>query len=726
MTQPSRTASTLEEVVDRIRFGGLLAGLVALFGSSSIALILQAPDVTLVDLATLVIPATVAISGLALCHGVVRAVLVAAGAVALVLGILFVTPPDGVLWPPIASLAFAMSVVAVSTLPITPALIVILAAAMLTYVGATMPEPRTVLISTSLMGGWVTPLSVLSLAGAFLIVLRAWSTAAHRADTNAAQVRELHREALVAEQVDASRLAVDRQIHETLLNTLSALSGPNPDSASASAQCASDLARLSQPHAAGRLELPGIIDEALQQVTGLSPAVESVPVITLADQRTARIVRDAITELLRNIERHAEADIVRMHFTQDLDHVTVCIEDDGRGIGDALPRFGLRTTVTAAIDSIGGRVEIEDRQPRGTRATLTIPLNRRLDDLQPPGALEVLLGSPIARLALGPTLVLGVVAMPFAVVGFASPWALLAVFALLVAAAATLALAWDRVPRRVVGAMVIALALLMMGIAAPLQDGCATAVAMHWIIYPAAGSVVLAILALRTIVVRSTVLAIVIGFSVLVSFTTPAPCRLDPLDAALENAGWVIVIVAVVSVLSRTVDRYRNRDYLLWSATIHAQAAIAAREAAAARWAAVNASTRELLEAVAHGRLAPGSPEVRHRARLEEARLRALLDLSSTRSTHLRTELEAMVESIALAGSPVHVQVFDMDVDTELGQPLIERILALTSATAPLPVSMTVMTDAVLVTLSLAEAGAGTTPVAEELPDGRTVVRFAR
>ena len=85
-----------------------------------------------------------------------------------------------------------------------------------------------------------------------------------------------------------------------------------------------------------------------------------------------------------------------------------------------------------------------------------------------------------------------------------------------------------------------------------------------------------------------------------------------------------------------------------------------------------------------------------------------------------------MVESIALAGSPVHVQGFDMDVDTKLGQPLIERILALTSATAPLPVSITVMPDAVLVTLTLPDAGAGMTPVAEVLPDGRTVARFDR
>lgn len=726
MTESSHAASSLEDVVARIRHGGLLTGLVALFASCSIALVLQASEVALIDLAVLVLAAVVAGSGLVLCRGALRAALVSTGALALVLGVLFATPPAGALWPPIASLAFAMSVVAVCSLPVMPALLMMLVAGLLTYIGATMPEPRTVLISTSLMGGWVTPLSVVSLAGAFLIVLRAWSKAARQADANAAQVRELHREALVAEQVDASQRAVDRQIHETLLNTLSALSGPSSDPASARAQCAADLARLSGSQEGGRLDLPGVVDEALDQVPGLSPAVEPVPAVALPDVRTARVVRDAIIELLRNIERHAQTDVVTIHFTQTLDDLSVRIEDDGRGIGAAQQRFGLRTTVNAAIDSIGGRVEIEDRLPRGTRATLTVPLNRRLDILRPPGALDVLLGSPIARLALSPTLVLGLVAVPFAVVGFRSPWALLAVFALLVAAAAILALGWDRVSRRVMGTVVIALALLTMGIAAPLQDGCTTAVAMHWIIYPAAGSVVLATLAMHTLIARGIVLAIVIGFSVLVSFTTPASCRLDPLDAALENAGWVIVIVVVVSVLSRTVDRFRDREHALWLDTVESQATVAASEAASSRWAAVNASTRDLIDAVARGRIQPGSAQVRRRAQVEEARLRALLDLAGTRSPRLRVDLEGMVESIAYAGSPVQVQVFDLSDESQLAAPLIDRILSLTIPSAPNPIQLTILPSAALITFTPDDSVLDRESITEVLADGRTVVRMDR
>jgi two-component system NarL family sensor kinase len=94
---------------------------------------------------------------------------------------------------------------------------------------------------------------------------------------------------------------------------------------------------------------------------------------------TAGVLYRAAQEALRNVVKHAGAQVVRVSLTADLGDVVLVVEDDGRGFwADAWPQLaadghmGLKSTQDLLADA-GGRLNIRSFPAEGTRFTARVP-----------------------------------------------------------------------------------------------------------------------------------------------------------------------------------------------------------------------------------------------------------------------------------------------------------------------------------------------------------------
>jgi signal transduction histidine kinase len=97
-------------------------------------------------------------------------------------------------------------------------------------------------------------------------------------------------------------------------------------------------------------------------------------------------------EALANVARHARATIVRITLAREGDVVRLEIVDDGRGFDSTeatrIGHFGLANMRDRAA-ALGGRLDLESRQPGGTRIIVTVPTagsTAARPDLQPEAA----------------------------------------------------------------------------------------------------------------------------------------------------------------------------------------------------------------------------------------------------------------------------------------------------------------------------------------------------
>jgi two-component system nitrate/nitrite sensor histidine kinase NarX len=89
--------------------------------------------------------------------------------------------------------------------------------------------------------------------------------------------------------------------------------------------------------------------------------------------QTAEQIDNVVREALINAARHANAKRVSVHVGMDGEDYFVIVEDDGKGFDASQPEpsghFGLRV-MQARAAHIGGRLEVESEQGRGTRIRL--------------------------------------------------------------------------------------------------------------------------------------------------------------------------------------------------------------------------------------------------------------------------------------------------------------------------------------------------------------------
>jgi PAS domain S-box-containing protein len=85
-----------------------------------------------------------------------------------------------------------------------------------------------------------------------------------------------------------------------------------------------------------------------------------------------------VRELLMNIVKHSQARHARVSIVRDGESLSIKVEDDGVGMGDAVLNkkgsFGL-FSVRERLHYLGGSLQIESDDGSGTRVTLTVPLH---------------------------------------------------------------------------------------------------------------------------------------------------------------------------------------------------------------------------------------------------------------------------------------------------------------------------------------------------------------
>ena len=84
-------------------------------------------------------------------------------------------------------------------------------------------------------------------------------------------------------------------------------------------------------------------------------------------------VTAVVREALSNIARHAAADAGEVELRVTGDEVRLTVEDDGVGLSTRTSENGLRHARRRA-ETLGGSLEVHQRQPRGTTFVWRVPL----------------------------------------------------------------------------------------------------------------------------------------------------------------------------------------------------------------------------------------------------------------------------------------------------------------------------------------------------------------
>ncbi|MBU6245763.1 MAG: hypothetical protein KGP12_11170 [Actinomycetales bacterium] len=251
-------------------------------------------------------------------------------------------------------------------------------------------------------GPWPGLVADLCLYPLYLVAIGAAAVGARRALLHAASE---HEDALAAAELARARSTAlsqvrrmlagqERRIHETVLNTLSAIAGgglgANPGSVgrirAAARESAAVLRSIDDASVAGTWPL------ARQWRTDLLGAIDRLAIGGITVDlvvRTRAVIPDivyeavlaATREALANADRHAGARSVTVTVSESVDDhgcqaVDVVIDDDGSGFDvDATPRrFGIEQSIVRAMRDVGGDARIESTPRRGTVVSLRVPI----------------------------------------------------------------------------------------------------------------------------------------------------------------------------------------------------------------------------------------------------------------------------------------------------------------------------------------------------------------
>ncbi|MCB8997079.1 MAG: hypothetical protein H6528_07270 [Actinobacteria bacterium] len=205
-----------------------------------------------------------------------------------------------------------------------------------------------------------------------LIGVVAMRRAARQADAAGPESEaRLGAELLAASRVGA-QAAVQRVLHDTVLNTLETVAnGVKPDQWTRLQQrCLEDLDavnRIADVRASREVAdfTDGLLHLGIQIRADVQWLSDPPPLVREA-------VFAALGEAVRNAARHSGAEGVAVHAKVSADSVLVEVFDEGVGFGPTDPdRLGVRTSIVATMESVGGFAEVVSAPGEGTRVSLT-------------------------------------------------------------------------------------------------------------------------------------------------------------------------------------------------------------------------------------------------------------------------------------------------------------------------------------------------------------------
>jgi signal transduction histidine kinase len=280
----------------------------------------------------------------------------------------------------------------------------ILARRVAVIVIATMVTVDAVLVSVVVVAGeadqaWslamVYPLYALTLGLACTAARNGLVRSAMERDDSAAELRNQHRARATSEFADASIATAETRLHETVLNTLTAIErggfGSDADTQNRLRERAEESAEvltlLSEGSMAGaswtgdlRVDLAGAIVDLeatgvqVHLVGDLSRDVAAGEI----DDATYGALVSAVRESLINVHRHAHATAVtvegRVVHESRQDRWSVRVDDDGSGIGGSPAGFGVSSIIGEGVESVGGLSTVGSNPRGGTRVTLDLPI----------------------------------------------------------------------------------------------------------------------------------------------------------------------------------------------------------------------------------------------------------------------------------------------------------------------------------------------------------------
>jgi signal transduction histidine kinase len=234
--------------------------------------------------------------------------------------------------------------------------------------------------SGRILDGWLLVAETIVSAGLVAVIRGgAW-----QADTIVAASLETEREIRAEEARRADERAQHRQLHDTVLSTLTMVAAGTfaQRSTALIAQADRDLRVLrgleGAPAGSGAwatlTDLSPQLEQAAASTGDLAVRLKLVPVTLpspVADQLLA-----CVGEALRNVERHAGTDQAEVTLTGGPGWAVVEITDHGRGFDPAATppsRRGIRESITGRMLATGGRAAIDSRPGAGTTVTVRWP-----------------------------------------------------------------------------------------------------------------------------------------------------------------------------------------------------------------------------------------------------------------------------------------------------------------------------------------------------------------
>jgi signal transduction histidine kinase len=621
-------------------------------------------------------------------------------------------------WLPLPFSAFAVTFGAAFTLSAVPALVVIALAAFLNLFAVLMPTPQMILAAADLAGGTIGPIFILIAAPALLGMAYSWRRAARIADSSTSELEAAAASSYRAVQVQSARTSVDRRIHETVLNTLNAITqGVVEQTELLRAECRRDIEQLELGALPAQEATIGAVIAEARAAAGLRTPHVNVRIDDdfILPQQSAGALRDALVEALRNVERHAQARAVIISARQQSSALEVIVSDDGRGLreGDT-ERFGMRNTIKASLSAIGGEAVIVSEPGRGTSVTLRVPIVVAAE-LQVPASqvLDILLDSLRPRVLLFAPAIFGLVMLPWIAGGLGDAKVVFGLsFIAFLASNIALALRWNTASRVPLTWITIVMGVVTYAITRQDLVGCSSASSVHWIINSVAGGIGLLLFSGQRYWWHWLILPIITAAGLVLTLSLPNECKAVPAMSLVVTVVYMSAALFLMTVLFREFDRRRSDGLLLWASSVEYQAEIERQITVTSQWSRVSASTVALLSGIADGSLDAGDAEIRERAASEESQLRGNLGMERGSTSSLwRAVLEA-VELGAARGLSVDAAVISMPADADPIPDQVSDLLAAVVLHAPSrTVTMRIFVDQglaeVLVTAPNAAVDAG-------------------
>lgn len=197
-----------------------------------------------------------------------------------------------------------------------------------------------------------------------------------RADRAFARDQRLARQHLIARTAREAERRQNRNLHDTVLATLTVVGLGAGASPALRERCFADLSALStlvdaRPPVDGPVALDERLRAILSRLPGLAVTADLAP--CTVPVAVAEAVAESVDAALSNVARHAPTAATVLRLTRVGGAVVVEVVDDGPGFDPAtVPthRYGIRESVCGRMVSVGGRAEVHSRPGAGTRIRL--------------------------------------------------------------------------------------------------------------------------------------------------------------------------------------------------------------------------------------------------------------------------------------------------------------------------------------------------------------------